>query len=386
MADPQPARELRELFASAGWRVPFADERDHLRVSERGFDFVADAGTARYAVVVMSAREPRRALLEGQLASALLRARTAALAVDAAPLAIVCAPSVSDPLLSELGEFVARFGDGAAWGAMDDSGLVHVHGAGLQAVGRPRRAVRERAAVRRSDFLSDLGQWMLKALFSHRLPPALRLEAPSGAQIDEPLANAMALAKVAGVSVATASRFVAALKAEHFLAERAVRLEPMRVDALLDQWRAAYKRRPSESRARWLFPAKDPAKQLADAIASAHARGDRACVGLFAACDRLGLGLVHGVAPHLYVERASDDTLRRLGLRRADPGEAADVLIREPRYPESVFRGARDRSGARVADVLQCWLDVTDHPARGEEMAAHLHDHVIRPSLLERGR
>jgi hypothetical protein len=45
-----------------------------------------------------------------------------------------------------------------------------------------------------------------------------------------------------------------------------------------------------------------------------------------------------------------------------------------------------DRDGVPVADVLQCWLDVADNPARGEEMAAHLHERVIRPSVLEHVR
>ena len=52
--------------------------------------------------------------------------------------------------------------------------------------------------------------------------------------------------------------------------------------------------------------------------------------------------------------------------------------------PEAVFRGARDRDGTPVADVLQCGLDVVSNPARGDEMAEHLYAGVIRPSLIER--
>jgi hypothetical protein len=37
-----------------------------------------------------------------------------------------------------------------------------------------------------------------------------------------------------------------------------------------------------------------------------------------------------------------------------------------------------------VADVVQCWLDVNHSPARGPEMAQHLHKTVIGPSVKER--
>lgn len=68
----------------------------------------------------------------------------------------------------------------------------------------------------------------------------------------------------------------------------------------------------------------------------------------------------------MLLEHISADTLRHLGLRLTEPGEPADVIAREPRFPESAFRGAVDHDGVRVADVLQCWLDVanTQHVVR----------------------
>ena len=369
-------QQLRKLFKSFDWRVH--------SIPDRGFGFVAQAGDLRYAVQIKFAKEARRALLEGLLASAILRARAAATAVGAKPLAIVCAPSISSALLNELAEFVSRFGEGAAWGAMDDSGHVVLHGPGLEAVRGPRRLARKPIAVQRSDFLSDLGQWMLKVLLSHRLPPELRFEASlADVRIDEPIVNATELAKAAGVSVASASRVVASLKEEDFLVVDEAVLELIRVDELLDRWRSAFKRRPSELRACWLFPPKDPPRHLDELLKRVQKPAERACLGLFAACDRLGYRFVGGVAPHLYLEHVSSDALRRFGLRQAEPGEAADVMVREPRYPESLFRGAMDRNSVPVSDVLQCWLDVADNPARGEEMASHLYERVIRPHLLE---
>lgn len=376
-------RQLKVLLEASGWRVQPA--RGH---ADLGYDFLAKKDDLRYAVQIKLAKDARRALLEGLLASAILRARVAAAEVNARPLAIVCAPSISKPLLNELDQFVGRYGEGSAWGVMDDAGLVHLRGPGLERVQRERQHLRLRPAVpHRSDFLSDLGQWMLKVLCSHRLPLELRLRSPSGhTRIDEPLASAMALARLAEVSAPTASRFVTSLKEERFLVGGAV-LGFIRGGELLDAWRSAVRRRPPEIRARWLFQPRDPSKHLDDVLRKqAQKPGGRACLGLFAACDRLGFRFVSGVAPHLYLEKASTDALQRLGLRLAEPGESADALVREPRFPESVFRGSMERDGVPVTDVLQCWIDVSDHPARGEEMAAHLFDRVIRPSILEPDR
>ncbi len=373
-------RQLMELMETSGWHVEPAQDL--------AFDVLASKEDLRYAIEIKFAKEPRRALLEGRLASAILRARVAASAVNAQPLAIVCAPSISRSLLDELHDFVARYGEGSAWGAMDDRGLVVFHGPGLDKMQRERRHSRTRpSAPHRSDFLSDLGQRMLKVLFSHRLPSELRLRSPSGhARIEAPIASTTVLAKVAGVSAPTASRFVTSMKEERFLVgDGALRF--IRDRELLERWRSASRRRPPEIRARWLFPPRDPSKHLDDALRK-HARqgAGRACLGLFAACDRLGFRFVSGVAPHVYLEGVSTGALQRLGLRLAEPGESADVLVREPRFPESVFRGSMERDGVPATDVLQCWIDVSDHPARGEEMAAHLFDRVIRPSILEAER
>lgn len=271
---------------------------------------------------------------------------------------------------------------------MDDSGFVVLHGHGLEDIRGERSYVHKSPVVQRTDIFSDLGQWMLKVLLSHRLPPHLRVFAPlDEARVDNPVVKARFLAKVAGVSVPSASRFVSALRDEHFLVEKESALKLIRIDELLDRWRAVYKKPPLEARARWLFAPRDGSRHL-DEMLHKHVPkpGERACLGLFSACEHLGFRFVRGVAPHMLLEHVSADALRHLGLRLAEPGEAADVIVREPRFPESAFRGAADHDGVRVADVLQCWLDIADNPARGEEMAEHLFERVVRPSLLEHDR
>jgi hypothetical protein len=51
------------------------------------------------------------------------------------------------------------------------------------------------------------------------------------------------------------------------------------------------------------------------------------------------------------------------------------------RWPESLFRGAVRPDGVPVADVIQCWLDVSSHPARGAEQAAFIWKRVLGPVI-----
>ncbi len=196
-----------------------------------------------------------------------------------------------------------------------------------------------------------------------------------------PVRNAAALAPLAGVSIPSAARLVKALVNEGFC-DRREPLELERSRDLLARWRASQERVP-EVRAKRLFRGSSGPDPLERAL-SAHEQRDgfRACLGLFAASRNLGFDYVGGVSPHLYIERLSEEALQGFGLVPAGPGEAVDVFVRAPRVPESVFRGARRVDGLPAADVLQCWLDVADYPARGSELAEYLYDNVISPCIV----
>jgi hypothetical protein len=73
------------------------------------------------------------------------------------------------------------------------------------------------------------------------------------------------------------------------------------------------------------------------------------------------------------------DSLNRLGLLVDDSNRPADVYIRIPVDQESVFRALVTRKGVPVSDVLQVWLDVSAHPARGREQAEEIKRRVLKP-------
>ena len=90
---------------------------------------------------------------------------------------------------------------------------------------------------------------------------------------------------------------------------------------------------------------------------------------------------MHGIKPHLYVEQLDVRMLQGLGLAHVQPGEAPDVNVRVPLAPQAVFRAAVRRHGTPVADILQVWLDVGNHPARGQAQASEIEHRLLAPLL-----
>ena len=95
----------------------------------------------------------------------------------------------------------------------------------------------------------------------------------------------------------------------------------------------------------------------------------------------MGFKFVHGIQPHLYIERIDQEALRELGLSLETAAREADVFVRVPKYPEAVFRAAVERDGVPTSDILQVWLDVSSHPARGKDQADLLRKRVFSQIL-----
>jgi len=102
---------------------------------------------------------------------------------------------------------------------------------------------------------------------------------------------------------------------------------------------------------------------------------------LFEAAEALGIGFVRGVQPYIYVERLNAAVLEEFGLSENAEGQGADIYVRIPGNRESVFRGLVERNGVPVCDILQVWLDVGQHPARGKEQADMIWRKILSPAF-----
>lgn len=387
---PSHTKHYEKRLASAlrrrGWSV-------HPPPKSRGqpvFGLLAEHGSHRYVIEFKLARESRRETLQALLADAILRARSAASEVGAKPLAVVAAPQLSGPMREALRDYVRAFAPGQAFGYLDGRGLVYFAGEGLDGdwddvleVELPAHAPQNarwnrelvRARARPRNAFSDSNQWMLKVLLGQRLSPE-HVSVPK-ARIDSP----SALAKTAGVSLPSAWRFVQMFSDDGFLEKGPRELQLVRIAELLQRWRAASLTAPRQVQMSWALRTGEPLEQLTGVFAKASSASSRMCVGLFSACDLLGLGFVRGATAHLYVPEHDLSFLDGLGLVPSSPGRPADVLVRVPRWRESVFRARVRRSGAWASDVIQCWLDVSHEASRGSEQAEFLWRRAIAPGL-----
>ena len=398
VSDPPPAgaahaqfsRLVAEAFRRAGWRV----QRPR-SVADAPADLVVEAAGKKYLVEVKRTSEGRRDRLIPLLCQAIIQAHKYAQQCPepAVPVAVVCATRVPPLVAEQVKEFAARYAPDVAIGIVDAEGFRAFAGHGLEVLdAQPLRASRPplAAASRLPHLFSDLNQWMLKILLGHFIPEPL-LSVPRAH-----FRNATQLAQAARVSIMSASRFLRQLAREVFLDEPAECLRLVRIDELMQRWVAANQPAVREVPVRWIIR-KDLGQLLAavetyagalHAAARAKARprggriiktGPRVCIGLFAAADALGLGFVHGAPPHIYLERLDLDVLEQFGLTTGGTESRIDAYVRIPANREAVFRPVVLCSGLPVSDVVQVWLDVYTHPARGQEQAGQIRRRVLKP-------
>jgi hypothetical protein len=359
----QAASALGKILDAAGWNVNRQPE---------GFpsgarpDMIIDRDGLSYVVEVKLASEGRSDRLIPLWSQALLQAAHIALP-GSVPLAVVAAPSISPHVANQVLDFAAKHSPEAAAGVIDFEGLRRFRGRGLENLNADhasQHAISRAMPGESLDLFSDLNQWMLKVLLAPELPEKL-LSAPR-----DRYPHASALAQAANVSVMSASRFVRHLKRDGYLDPSVPYLRLVRRESLFQRWESSTAvRRVKELPVRFLLPAASLERLL---------HQGSACLGLFAAAERLGFGFVHGVPQHVYVKRLNVASLAKWkNVVPAEPHEVPNLIIRQAVVPNSVFRGVVSAGGVPVSDVLQVWLDVSAHPARGQEQADMIRDRVI---------
>jgi hypothetical protein len=379
---------LIDLFRRSGGRVAREPVEGDLRP-----DLVVDYGDKKFLIECKRSSEGRRDRLVPLLSQAVLQAQAMARhrGKPFVPMAVVAAPRISASICDQIKQFAQSYAPGVAVGIIDGEGLRAFVGYGLEALNSKRQLSSRNQVGAPSPsvhLFSDLNQWMLKVLLSPQVPDSM-LSAPRGEY-----RNASQLAEAAGVSAMSAFRLVRQLSKEGFLDDSGGFLNIVRAEELMQLWLSASRRVAKEVPARWIIPGGE--NQLNAALksysepvgraAQSKGRGQRShapkrprlCLGLFAAAKALGLGFVHGVQPYLYIESLDDGVLRQLGLSLQDAEHSPDVHIRIPDNSEAVFRAAVHRDGLAIADILQIWLDVSNHPSRGREQADHIRHRALK--------
>lgn len=368
----QAVQRVAELFEAKGWKVQASEP------GSTGPDLVVRRRGKRYGAVLKATSEGRADRVIPLLSQAVLEARAYALqSLGSMPLAVVHVDHAPRALVANVMAFAQEFGAEVAVGFVSAEGASEFLGEGLDGLNvsapfRPRQV--RGTQIRTDNLFSDLNQWMLKVLLAPELPEGI-LNAPRGRY-----RNGVELARAAQVSAMTASRFLQQLRRERFLLESEEFLTLVQREELFERWSAVAPYGTADVPARFLanIQIEDRVRELLNKV-----EGD-ACLGLFAAADGLRVGHVSGVPRYICVRRMPRFNLATPGgnpwnALQPFPKEAPHVLLRVARFPESTFRGAVRRDGVMVADVIQVWLDVLNHPTRGLEQAEHIFRKVLRP-------
>jgi hypothetical protein len=360
---------VAELFEAHGWNVDRSPEYGRKRP-----DLMVRRGAQCFVVEVKALAEGRADRVIPMLSQAILQAQANALdAGNAQPLAVISVENASQSLSKQLGSFVEKYAPNVAVGLVSKSGLRYFRGAGLEELNAEPEEPRwygSSASNQPVNLFSDLNQWMLKVLLAPEIPDHL-LQAPR-----QKYQSGSELAEAAKVSAMSASRFLQQLRNEGYLDDSSRYLALVRRQELFRRWRSAVMRSSPELPMRFLIRGTIQ-KQICSLLASNQGES---CLALFGAAEALGLGHVSGVPPYVYVPklpRPDDKNWRALAA--ASPSEMPDLIVRQALSPKSVFRGAVHQDGLIVSDVIQVWLDVANHPSRGEEQANLIYEKALRP-------
>ncbi len=362
---------VADLFEASGWDVDRSPECGRKRM-----DMIARRGVQCFIVEIKALAEGRADRVIPLLSQTILQAQANAInAGNAKPLAVISVDNASQSLLKQVASFVEQYAPKVAVGLVSKGGLRYFKGEGLEELNaepEDSRWYESAPSNQPVNLFSDLNQWMLKVLLALEIPDHL-LQAPR-----QKYQSGFALAEAAKVSPMSASRFLKQLRNEGYLDDSSRYIALVRRAELFRRWRSASMRPSPELPMRFLI--RGTAQQQIRSLVASH-EGE-ACIGLFGAADALRLGHVSGVPSYIYVHklpRPGDKKWR--ALIAASPSDMPDLIVRQALSPKSIFRGAVHQDGMFASDVIQVWLDVANHPSRGEEQADLIYEKVIRPII-----
>ena len=350
---------LAAAFKAAGWKI--------LKSGSLKDKLVEKGGRRVVLELKVSNGRPRLNVLEHSLAAAALMAQRQAKDLsdnekDAVePLAAVGAPRLTSSMVQKLSAFADRYLPDTAWCIVDAAGVRAARGIGLRVV-EESLALPPKARVTASTPFSDLGQWLLKVLFSTGLDP----QWIQGGRQKTEFRTARELARYARVSEPVVSVVLRELDSRGFLERRPV-IRLVDRSRLLRDWTAAVRAKPPAEASAHLNSAPDSPSPLNSLGLDAQS----SCLGLFSACESHGIDAGTAAPKHVLVRTLSSSTLETLGLRPCKDDDPSRIVVREVSFPESVFRGVLTTLPP-TADGLQCWLDLIEHSEHGTELASDL--------------
>lgn len=381
--------KLASFFDQVGAEVTWAEQSS--TGPEMDGEVIKDG--VRYTMEIKSLSEGRTDRVLPLLSQAILQAqRYAAEHKGTKPMAVLYVARAPESMFKKVIDFMDTYRPNAAVAIVTSEkwGLVRWNNEDPCEIKPPQRSTprnmarhtgtRGAAAPKSFNLFSDLNQWMLKVLLAPDIREDL-LNAPRGRY-----RSGSDLANAAQCSQMSASRLLQHLRQEGFLDEYTGGLQVVRRQELFKRWRAAAMRSMPEIPMRFTVRAAVQ-QQLKELLQSDQLQ---TCLGLFAAADALGMGHVSGVPPYVYVPKlpgfANAQHNPAWTMVNFNPEGAPDLIVRQAMAPEATFKGAVRHGGTLCADIIQVWLDVSNHPSRGQEQADHIYNTVLLPLISQGGQ
>lgn len=343
-----------------------------------------------YAVEVKHLSEGRADRVIPLLSQAILQSQHHARALNMKPMAVLFVENASQSMMKNVKAFIDTYKPDAAIAIVTDDGMNLLRWkkngpdeVNTQVSEAPRRWASHQGTGSTTlskpfNLFSDLNQWMLKLLLAPDISEDL-LKAPR-----QRYHSGTELATAANCSQMSASRLLQHLRQQGFLDAYAGEIRVVRRDELFKRWRAASVRISPEMPMR--FNVRVALQGQLKAVLASGA--EVTCLGLFSAAEALGMGHVSGVPPYVYVPKLPSFSINRESTAwpsvTAYPEGAPDFIVRQAMAPQSTFNGAVLQGDALCSDVIQVWLDVSNHPSRGKEQADHIFEKVLQP-LISKG-
>jgi hypothetical protein len=354
-------RALEALYRWAGgfeWRPASSASEDI------GADLIgAEQGRDAFGVVIKALSGSNRVdNLKGAAAMAILALQRGC--PELGKLVWLEVDRIGAQAVSKLAEYLAAVAPEVGWAVVDLHGgaRISVPTLGLDlSVESDLPAPSNKAPT---PLFSDLNGWMLKILLMQRAPEW------AWTATREPARNPHALHSVADVSIASAHRFAKAMRdADHLRRDRKG-LQLVRVEALLNRWRASHQSQP---------PALIEARPLFGLEAHSiglSVLGGRVALGGRIAAEHFGLQHATRGRPTIWVEAELDAALEALDLVRAEPGRG-QIWVGRPRHVESCFRGRVIADGVAYVDPCELMLECATDPARGFEQSQYILQRIV---------
>jgi hypothetical protein len=283
---------------------------------------------------------------------------------------------MTDNAVRDLESYAQEYLPALNWFLLDESGrsVARIDGRDFQLSLQPLKRDADstwRGAPRRSLF-SPNSQWLLKVLLLPGIGPRYW-----GGPGEKP-GSIVDLANMARVPQSSVSAFISKFEEEGYIRRQEGVPVVVRHRELLDEWHYSARNAPSE-----LVPVKhlygDSPEALVRRVGDAKGAGGAPdmIVGYHLACHLYGIGRSSVKVGWAYTHRATEQIMRAYDLvEDTSPSPSLWLVSARARAVQGGWVMADD---VPVCDILQCYLDVRESKARGEEQAQHILDRILMP-------